>query len=322
MNRIPKIEELLLNEYNQALDLRNLNKSKIMAFRALSIGTSFTLIGTVLTAQVLAIGIYITIVLIVSGLMISLFWLEYKLTSKLERIGNYCDYIQLIIKEESSVLSKGPNPHYIPLSFAHQYINKEEINLKQSIKRYNSTKLDDLLKKKPLQLKEWIIQSSNLLRFIFLLIIIIIIVFVSVMGIITGSELATDWIDVWSAGHIGFGMTMFCFLSLMYTLPRRDENKELISILYVFIITILGLIMWEIVENTLLLEVGIKSMPDSPQNIISDLIFGVFGAGSQLILFNFFYEEKEKVKIYYGFGIAGLILFIIYTLIVPTIVLV
>ena len=130
------------------------------------------------------------------------------------------------------------------------------------------------------------------------------------MGIITGSELATGWIDVWSAGHIGFGMTMFCFLSLMYTLPRRDENKELISILYVFIITILGLIMWEIVENTLLLEVGIKSMPDSPQNIISDLIFGVFGAGSQLILFNFFYEEKEKVKIYYGFGIAGLILFI------------
>ena len=122
MNRIPKIEELLLNEYNQALDLRNLNKSKIMTFRALSIGTSFTLIGAVLTAQVLAIGIYITIVLIVSGLMGSLFILEYKLTSKLERIVNYCNYIQLIIKEESSALSKDPDTHYIPLSFAHQYI--------------------------------------------------------------------------------------------------------------------------------------------------------------------------------------------------------
>lgn len=322
MKKIPKIEELLLNEYNRALDLRNLNKSRIMTFRALSLGTSFTLIGTVLTAQALAIGIYIAIVLIVSGLMISLFLLEYKLTSKLERIGNYCDYIQLIIKEESSVLLKGSNTHYIPLSFAHQYINKEEINLKQSIKRYNSTKLEDLLEKKPIQLKEWIIQSSNILRFIFLIIIIIIIVFVSVMGIITGAELATGWIDVWSAGHIGFGMTIFCGISLAYTLPRRHDNEELISILFVFIITMLSLIIWEIVENTLLLEIGIKLIPDSPQNIISDLIFGVFGAGSQLILFNIYYEEKKKVKTYYGFGIAGLILFIIYTIIVPTIVLV
>ncbi|HEA70727.1 hypothetical protein LCGC14_0505520 [marine sediment metagenome] len=58
VNKIPKIEELLLNEYNRALDLRNLSKSRIMTYRALSIGTSFTLIGTVLTAQTLAIGIY------------------------------------------------------------------------------------------------------------------------------------------------------------------------------------------------------------------------------------------------------------------------
>ncbi|KKN18243.1 hypothetical protein LCGC14_0957860 [marine sediment metagenome] len=78
-----------------------------------------------------------------------------------------------------------------------------------------------------------------------------------------------------------------------------------------FLLLNLTMIIWEIIENTLLLEVGIKPRPDSPQNIISDLIFGVFGAGSQLILFNIYYEEKKKVKTYYGFGIAGLILFIL-----------
>ncbi len=314
VNKIPKIEELLLNEYNRALDLRNLSKSRIMTYRALSIGTSFTLIGTVLTAQTLAIGIYITIVLFVLGLMISLFFLEYKLTSKLERIDNYCNYIQLIIKKENSVLSKDPSTHYIPLSFAHQYINKEEINLKQSKERYNVANLEEILKKPPIQLKVWIIKSSNILRLIILLIFIIIIVFVSVMGIITGSELATGWIDVWSTGHIGFGMTIFCFISLRYTLPRRHKSQEIISIFFVFISAILTMIIWEIIENTLLLELGIKLTPDSPQNIISDLVFGVFGAGSQLILFNIYYEEKKKVKTYYGSGIAGLILFIVISI--------
>ncbi len=125
--------------------------------------------------------------------------------------------------------------------------------MKQSKERYNVANLEEILKKQPIQLKEWIIKSSNILRLIILLIFIIIIVFVSVMGIITGSELATGWIDVWSAGYIGFGMMIFSFISLGYTLPRRHKSQEIISIFFVFISAIMTMIIWEIIENTLLL---------------------------------------------------------------------
>jgi len=321
---IPKIEDLLLNEYNRALDLRNLSKSRIMTFRGLSIGTSFTLVATIFAAPVFAIGIYILIVVIISGLIISLFFTEYGLVSKLERIENYCNYIQIIIKKfkekeieelekrlesansiEKSTNDTNKNP-FIPLSFIFNYLKKEEKNLAEVKESYNNAKLSTILNKEPIKLKDWIIESFNVIRFIILIIIVITIVFISIMGISTGSEVGVSWFDAYSLVHVGFGIFLFLLLSLLHTIPKW------LSMLSVFILTILGLIGWEIIENTLFLALGIKvsGKIDNPQNLTSDMIFGILGAGFLLIVFNIFYEEKKWV--YYVIGGVSSILYFIY----------
>jgi hypothetical protein len=332
---IPQIEDLLLNEYNRALDLRNLNKSRIMTFRGLSIGTSFTLIATIFTAPVFAIGIYIFVVMFISGLIISLFFTEYGLVSKLERIENYCNYIQIIIKKfkekeieefekrldnpktmEESTTYTNKNP-FIPLSYIFNYLRKEEINLAKVKESYKNAELSTILKKEPIKLKDWIMESFNVIRFIILIIIAITIAFISIMGITTGSEVGISWFDAYSLVHVGIGVSIFFFLSLLHTIPKFQSKKEWLSMLSVFILTIFLLIGWEIIENTLVLALGIKASGkiDSPQNLTSDLIFGILGAGFLLIVFNIFYEEKKMEWVYYVIGGVSSSLYFIYLLI-------
>lgn len=303
-----------------------------MTFRGLSIGTSFTLVATIFTAPVFAIGIYILLVVIISGLIISLFFTEYGLVSKLERIENYCNYIQIIIKKfkkkeieelekrlesansvEKSTNDTNKNP-FIPLSFIFNYLKKEEINLAKVKESYNNAKLSTILNKEPIKLKDWIIESFNVIRFIILIIIVITIVFISIMGISTGSEVGVSWFDAYSLVHFGFGIILFLLLSLLHTIPKFQGKIEGLSMLSVFILTILGLIGWEIIENTLLLALGIKvsGKIDNPQNLTSDLIFGILGAGFLLIVFNFFYEEKKMKWVYYVIGGVSSILYLIY----------
>lgn len=60
---ISKIDNLLLNDYNKALDYKTSNMSRIIGFRSIFLGSSFTLLATIFTVSVIEIWVYILIIL-------------------------------------------------------------------------------------------------------------------------------------------------------------------------------------------------------------------------------------------------------------------
>ena len=207
---------------------------------------------------------------------------------------------------------------FIPLSFIFDYLKKVDTDLKTVKKKYYSEEAESYLLKEPIEFKDWIGESYNILRLIILLIIGII-VLLSIFGFITGTEIGISWFDIYSYAHLGFGILVFLLLSFIYTIPKRiDDSKEpRVSMFYIFLLSILMLVLWEIFENTFLLAVGIKPRIDTFENFSTDMIFGTLGAGIQYILFNMYYEKKKYV--YYGIGAICSISYITYFAIVTPI---
>jgi hypothetical protein len=121
------------------------------------------------------------------------------------------------------------------------------------------------------------------------------------------SQVGLAWMDFYSIGHICFGIGLFLFFSLFYTIPKKHGNVPIFSLLFVFILTVIFAVLWELVENTLFIDLGWKfeGRADSWQNIISDILFGcVGGLGSWLFCYLVFVKEKN-IWFYYIFGILG-----------------
>lgn len=113
------------------------------------------------------------------------------------------------------------------------------------------------------------------------------------------SEISQSMFDFFSFGHIAMGIVVFSILTLISTLRNLVDPQHFIiknSHWIAFLIgTIIFGIFWEIVENTLLLDWGLKyhNRPDSIINAISDVI--LVGVGG-LICWGFAYLLYEKVK--------------------------
>jgi hypothetical protein len=118
----------------------------MMTFRGLSIGSSFTLLTTLFTGQILAFSVLFLVFVLLSGLTVSLFFIEFNMLSKLERIENYCNYLQIKIKEQKKDLNKD----FIPLSFAFPYLKRDLKNLKQAKQKYRCARKRFYLKKPPI----------------------------------------------------------------------------------------------------------------------------------------------------------------------------
>jgi uncharacterized membrane protein YeaQ/YmgE (transglycosylase-associated protein family) len=124
----------------------------------------------------------------------------------------------------------------------------------------------------------------------------------------TTSEVGISWLDFYTIGHICFGIGAFLFFSLFYTIPKSKGSVPIFSLLFVFILTLIVLVAWEIFENTILFLSNLKfeNRPDSLQNIFSDIMFGVIGGlGTWLFAYKTF-EKDKKIWPYYLFGIIGL----------------
>ena len=128
------------------------------------------------------------------------------------------------------------------------------------------------------------------------------------------SEVGVSWFDFFSIGHICFGIGVFLFFSLCYSIPKSRGDTPIHSLLAVFILTFIILIAWEVVENTLFLELGLKfgNRRDSPRNIFTDIVFGSLGALGMLL---WAYEAFEKGKKHWPYYVFGLIMFVIWLLI-------
>jgi hypothetical protein len=78
-------------------------------------------------------------------------------------------------------------------------------------------------------------------------------------------------------------------------------------LLFVFILTVVCAVIWEIVEQTILLNLGLKfeNRLDSWQNMTTDvLLCTVGGLGTWLFAYITFEKEKSALA-YYIFGIIG-----------------
>jgi hypothetical protein len=123
----------------------------------------------------------------------------------------------------------------------------------------------------------------------------------------TVDEVGISWFDFYSIGHICFGIGVFLFFSLFYTIPKKKGRIPIFSLLFVFIITIVIAIAWEILENILFLDLGLKfeGRMDSLPNMVTDvLLCAVGGLGTWLFAYLIFEKDKSAFG-YYTFGIIG-----------------
>jgi hypothetical protein len=123
----------------------------------------------------------------------------------------------------------------------------------------------------------------------------------------TAKEVGNSWFDFYSIGHIAFGVAVFMFFSLCYTIPKAKGSTPIFSLLFVFILTLIVLILWEVLENTLLLSIGLKfeNRMDSPQNIFTDIICGVLGSIGAWLFAKWVFEKEKKIWPYYVFGLIS-----------------
>jgi len=128
----------------------------------------------------------------------------------------------------------------------------------------------------------------------------------------TIDEVGIAWFDFYSIGHICFGLAVFLFLSLFYVIPVHHGHKAWLPLWFIFILSMVVLILWEVVEHTIFIDLGIKfeGRADSIPNMTTDLILGAIGAGVNWIAAKKI-VKKEKMWAYYIPGIIAFLLWLI-----------
>ena len=122
------------------------------------------------------------------------------------------------------------------------------------------------------------------------------------------SEVGISWFDFYSFGHLCFGIGLFLFFSLFYTIPKRKYGTTpIFSLLFVFLLTMICSVIWEIVENLVFLDLGLKfeDRADSWQNITTDLLLCAFGGLGTWLFAYITFEKDKNVFAYYAFGLIG-----------------
>ena len=127
------------------------------------------------------------------------------------------------------------------------------------------------------------------------------------------SQVGIAWLDFYSIGHICFGIGAFLFFSLFYTIPKKRGKTPIFSLLYVFICVMIIIGLWELVENTLFLDLGWKfeNRLDSWQNITSDILAGIIGALASWLFCYLVFVKEKNIWAYYIFGIVGFSIWIV-----------
>ncbi len=131
------------------------------------------------------------------------------------------------------------------------------------------------------------------------------------------SEVGQSVFDFFSFGHLAMGVAVFSFLSLVSTIRNLfDPNHFKIQKshwMWFFVGTVIFAVIWEIVENTLILQWGLKHMnqADSIINAIADIVLGSISA---LIIWGFGYLLYEKVRKYEFllFFLSNALLFVVF----------
>ena len=134
------------------------------------------------------------------------------------------------------------------------------------------------------------------------------------------SQTGKSPIDYFSWGHVDLGIASFLLLSLINCLPSYFEDELIYFIPYwlMLVLVFVVAIVWEIIENTLFVKMGIKfeGRRDSLKNATWDVIFGIIGGtvawAFKGIIVNILGVAKNNIPQYViYFYIVGIISFIV-----------
>ena len=136
------------------------------------------------------------------------------------------------------------------------------------------------------------------------------------MGVVAESKDQTGrapW-DYFSWGHIDMGIMSFLLLVLINIIPSYVDQALVYIIPYwiMLVLTIVVAVVWELIENTIFIKMGIKfeNRRDSLANAIWDIIFAIIGGayvwGIKGILVNLI-----GVQLIPAFYIVGIVSFIV-----------
>ncbi len=130
----------------------------------------------------------------------------------------------------------------------------------------------------------------------------------------TPEEVGIALFDFFSIGHITFGIGIFLLFSFFYTIQTKRGITPYFSLLFVYICTFCVLLIWELLENTLFVSLGIKfeGRLDSWMNILTDLIMGAFGGLCTWFLCYQFVERDKNINVYYAFGLTCFAIWFIF----------
>ena len=125
------------------------------------------------------------------------------------------------------------------------------------------------------------------------------------------NEVGISLLDFFSIGHVCMGIGMFLFFSLIYSFFKKTDFKS--SLYCSFLLSIAGAIIWELIENILFINWGLKfgNVRDSIFNLVSDMFFVGMGAFFMMVLRFRFDKLKKKIFDYY---LVGILIFLFYIL--------
>ncbi len=126
-------------------------------------------------------------------------------------------------------------------------------------------------------------------------------------------EVGISWFDFYSIGHICFGIGAFLLISLFYTIPKAKGHIPIFSLLLVFILSMITFVVWELIENYVLIWIGLKfeGRSDSLQNMTTDILLGGLGALGAWVFAYMTFEKDKKIWPYYTFGTISFCLWIV-----------
>lgn len=135
-------------------------------------------------------------------------------------------------------------------------------------------------------------------------------------------ELSFASFDFWSIAHFLWGVALFVVaFTIGWIVKNRTgtvkdpiNEPEFKSFVYYWIIIMVISVVWEIVENTLL--VGMKVRSDSGPNIITDIVIWGIGGCISWYMTDLMFLSDKYLRAYYIYGvmslIMGLIIFIAF----------
>lgn len=180
-------EQLLINEYNRALDYRNSLRTTLFTTTGISLGAIITLIAAIFTQVIITFWIYLLIPIVL--VILYLIFIQTKLNDRIEKTDNYSNYIQVLLRKSTTQATPDKINQFIPFSFTFRYIKKKDQSLNECLTEFNKANPSDYLEYKEIPRKisiPWPVIGQSILLIIVITVAIVFILYYSFFTPVVG----------------------------------------------------------------------------------------------------------------------------------------